>query len=88
MNYLYEEQQSVSVSLPFGVGIKVKLGKRFNFNAQFSNRLLFNDNLEGLEIFNDPYGLNGSNFLNNDMLSTLTIGITFDFWRRKCDCIF
>ncbi len=86
MNYKYEENSNLGISLPFGVGIKVNLGRRFYFNAQFSNRLLFKDNLEGIEIFNDPRGLNGSNFMNNDMLSTLTVGITYEIWKRKCDC--
>jgi hypothetical protein len=94
MHYFYAEEcatqacPQVNLSIPFGVGVKVKLGNRWNLNAQFSNRLLLADNLEGIPVFNDPHGLNGSNFLNNDVLSTLTIGITFDIWRRKCDCIF
>jgi len=87
MNFEYEQDQKLGFSLPFGVGIKVKLGGRFNFNAQFSNRLLFNDDLEGIGIFNDPRGLNGNNFMNNDLLSTLTIGFTFDIWKRECDCL-
>jgi len=93
MNYLYQEvgqtdaSQQFTLSIPFGVGIKVKMGKRFNFNAQFSNRLLFADNLEGISIFNNPHGLNGNNPLNNDMLSTLTIGITYNLWRRCPGCV-
>jgi hypothetical protein len=87
MNYLYEESQQFNLSLPFGVGVKVKLGNRLNLNAQFSNRLLFADNLEGISVFNNPHGLNGRNILNNDMLSTLTVGITFDIWRRNCECM-
>lgn len=86
MNYQYTGSQKFGVSLPFGVGLKIKLGERFNFNAQFSNRLLFNDNLEGIKIFNDPNKLNGSNFMNNDLLSTLTVGVTFDIWKKDCGC--
>ena len=87
MNYLYEENQQLSLSLPFGVGMKLKLGNRWNLNAQFSNRLLFADNLEGISVFNNPHGLNGTNPLNNDMLSTITIGVTFNFLRRRCPCL-
>lgn len=87
MNYKYNDKQSFGISVPFGVGLKVKLIDRLNFNLQFSNRLLLKDNLEGVEILNDPYGLNGSNFLNNDFLSTITVGLTFDIWKKKCDCI-
>ena len=87
MNYEYEENWQSVASIPFGVGIKVKLGGRFNINTQFSNRLLLKDNLEGIAIFNNPHGLNGSNFLNNDLLSTITLGLTFDIWRKECDCL-
>lgn len=88
MNYKYDDIQQFGISLPFGVGMKVKLGGRFNLNFQYSHRLLFKDDLEeGIALFNDPYGLNGSNFLNNDLLSTLTIGLTFDIWKRECDCM-
>jgi len=87
MNYLYEDNQQFTLSLPFGVGLKVKMGQRFNFNAQFSNRLLFADNLEGISIFNNPHGLNGNNPLNNDLLSTFTIGITYNIWRRCPGCV-
>ena len=77
----------VNLSIPFGVGIKVKLGNRWNLNVQWSNRLLLADNLEGLWVFNDPHGLNGRNPLNNDMFSTFTVGLTFDIWRRVCECV-
>lgn len=86
MNYMYENRQEFGVSIPFGVGMKVKLGGRFNLNAQFSNRLLLKDDLEGLKALNNPYGLNGSNFLKNDLFSTLTVGVTFDIWKDDCDC--
>ena len=87
MIYPYEGQTTFGISIPFGVGLKVKLVDRLNLNVQYANRLLFKDNLEGVEQFDDPYKLNGSNILNNDLLSTFTIGLSFDLWRRKCDCM-
>lgn len=86
MTYSYEDNPAFSMSIPFGLGMKVKFGGRWNLNVQYSTRLLFKDNLEGLSQYNDPYQLNGSNFMNNDLLSTLTVGVTFDFWERSCDC--
>ena len=77
---------SVGVSIPFGVGFKMMLGDRLNLNIMWSNRLMFNDNLEGKADFNDHAGLNGTNIFNNDMLSTLTVGITLNIWKKKCDC--
>jgi hypothetical protein len=75
-----------TMSLPFGVGFKAMLGDRLNLNIMWSNRLMFNDNLEGKADFNDHAELNGTNIFNNDMLSTLTVGITLNIWKKKCDC--
>lgn len=73
-------------SYPVGLGYKVMLGKRFNLNLIWSHSLLLTDKMEGLPIFNNQIGLNGSNLLNNDVLSTLTIGLTFNIWKDKCNC--
>ena len=75
-----------TMSLPFGVGFKAMLGDRLNLNIMWSNRLMFNDNLEGEADFNDHAELNGTNIFNNDMLSTLSVGITLNIWKKKCDC--
>ena len=75
-----------TISLPFGVGFKMMIGNRLNLNVMWTNRLMFSDNLEGDNEFNNPAELNGSNIFNNDMLSTLSIGITFNIWKKKCDC--
>jgi hypothetical protein len=77
---------SIKASIPFGMGMKVKLSSRWNLNVQWSNRLSFGDNLEGKREFNNPSGLNGSNIFNNDLLSTLTIGISYDIWKKDCKC--
>jgi hypothetical protein len=75
-------QQTSGFNIPFGVGIKYKLGSRFNLNAQWAHRLMLNtDKLEGIES-----ALNGSNFMNKDLISTFTIGLSYDFWKRPCDC--
>ena len=86
MNYLYIGNSSFSGSIPFGVGMKVKLTERLNFNAQWSNRLTFSDNMEGIAALNNNNNLNGTNFTNNDLLSTFTLGISYDIWRNECDC--
>ena len=75
-----------TMSLPFGLGFKMMIGDRLNLNIIWSNRLMFNDNLEGKADFNGHAGLNGTNIFNNDMLSTLSVGITLNIWKKKCDC--
>ena len=76
-----------TVSIPFGLGIKVKLGKRWNLNGQWTTRLLLADDLENVLVLNNTNKLNGSNPFNNDFLSTLTVGISFDIWKKGCDCL-
>ncbi|MEI8085167.1 MAG: DUF6089 family protein [Paludibacter sp.] len=92
MTGMYTGQKIPILGIPFGVGMKLKLADRWNLHAQWSNKLLLADNLEQntdptlSTALNNPGNLNGSNIFNNDLLSTVTIGISFDFWETKCDC--
>jgi len=80
------EKLNFMFSYPVGIGYKVMLGKRFNLNMIWSHKLLLNDKMEGLPVFNNNMDLNGSNILNNDGLSTFTVGLTFNIWKDKCNC--
>jgi hypothetical protein len=79
----------------FGVGMKYMVSKRINLNFQWSNRLLMGgsgDTMEGLTtldhgVTTDSQATNGSNIFNNDLLSTMTIGISFNIWKKQCDCM-
>lgn len=75
-----------AMTLPFGVGIKTKLGNRWNFNIQWTNRLLLKDNLEGVSLYDNPTPMTIHNPLNHDFLSGIAIGLTYDFWANDCDC--
>jgi hypothetical protein len=90
MNYKYQEGNSkkllLNPSIPFGLGMKLKLGTRWNLNVQWTTRLLLADDLEGVAEFKNPGDLNGSNPFNNDILSSLTIGISYNIWKKICDC--
>ena len=92
MTGMYTGQKIPILGIPFGVGMKFKLADRWNLHAQWSNKLLFADNLEQntdptiSTPLNNSGNLNGSNIFNNDLISTVTVGISFDFWEQKCDC--
>jgi hypothetical protein len=86
MSYKSIVSTRLNLSIPFGIGMKVKLGQRCNLNVQWTTRLLLADNLEGVKTLDNPGKLNGSNPFNNDLLSTLTVGISFDIWKKQCDC--
>lgn len=73
-------------TIPFGLGVKVKIAPRWNANLQYTARLLLGDSMEGVPLLNNPAGLNGSNFMNNDLLSTLSVGISYDILKKKCNC--
>ena len=90
---VYNKQNLPEFGIPFGVGLKIKLKNRWNLDFKWTNRLLLADNLEGyvapnvIGSFNNPNNLNGNNIFNNDLLSTFTVGISFDIWKKECDCM-
>jgi hypothetical protein len=91
MNYKYPDLKGINrlllnPSIPFGLGMKVKLGPRWNLNMQWTTRLLLADDLEGTVSLKNPNWLNGSNPFNNDILSSITIGISYNIWKKICDC--
>ena len=77
----------LNFSIPFGMGYKFKLTERLHLNLQWTHRLMLADNIEGLAQLDDPLQLNGSNILNNDHLGTVTIGLSYGLFRRKCKCL-
>ncbi|HLP05242.1 MAG TPA: hypothetical protein VK152_07420 [Paludibacter sp.] len=90
MTDVYRNQILPELSIPFGVGFKVKLGNRWNAGLQWSTRvLLHSDNLENNELYdgNVHPNLNGTNLFNNDLLSTITIGVSYNILKKECDCV-
>lgn len=78
--------QHFGAYLPFGVGFKWQMAPRVSMNIEWQHELFFCDNVEGKEELNNIVGLNKSNFLRNDLVSTLTVGIGFHFMREKPIC--
>ena len=87
INYNYLTVNMTNPSFIFGLGMKLKLGNRLNLNLQWSNRILTADDIESVAKYNNPNNLNGSNIFNNDFVSSLTIGISFDIWKKECNCM-
>jgi len=86
MNFEYDGKNIIKPAIPFGVGFKVKIADRWNIDAKWTTRVLLSDEMEGLPALNNLYHLNGSNFTNNDILSTFSIGISYDIFKKECDC--
>lgn len=73
--------------VPVGVGLKWKFAERWQLQLAWQHNIyvLNGDGLEGVvnnaqpNLLNNSYELNGSNIMNNDVTSTITLGIVFEF---------
>lgn len=80
--------------IPLGIGMKWKFADRWQLHVAWQHQIYFKDNIEGLPMFDGRqtpnaggrYGMNGTNILNNDLTSTLTLGIVFEFAKGKKIC--
>lgn len=84
--YKSEEPKSSPLTIPFGAGFKWKMADKLNFNIQYTSRWVIGDFLEGKPEFDNPIPKTTSNPMNNDRLSGISIGFSYDFWTRDCDC--
>ena len=80
----------VGVYLPVGVGLKWKFADRWQLQAAWQHNVyVYNgDGLEGLPEYNNTHDLNGGNIMNNDVTSTIMLGIVFEFGKGAKICSF
>lgn len=83
---LHDKFRKVAAYVPFGVGVKWKFAPRFNLQLVWQNNIYLTDNLEGVDALNNTYHLNGSNILNFDQTSTISLGLTIEFAKEKKIC--
>ena len=84
----------VGIYLPVGIGMKWKFADHWQLQVAWQHQIYFVDNIEGLPKFDGRqtpnaggrYGMNGTNILNNDLTSTLTLGIVFEFAKERKIC--
>lgn len=93
---LEAKKKSIAVYIPVGLGVKWKFAERWQLQFSWQHNLYVwdGDGLEGVildkegkVIFNDSYGMNGSNIMNNDLTSSITLGIVFEFGRKEHKCV-
>ena len=81
-------KNTVYVSIPLGMGCKIKIANRLHLNVQWVHRLIFDaDGLEGQADLDNKLGLNGTNIFNNDQIGTLTVGISYSLLKKDCKCM-
>lgn len=87
--------------IPLGIGLKWKIADRWQLQLAWQHQVyvLNGDGLEGVitgtkgdkaedKCLNDSHNINGSNVMNNDVTSTLTAGVVFEFGVRKKKCTY
>lgn len=74
-----------AVNIPFGIGVKYKVGQRWNLGLEFAMHKVIGDNIDSIEL-KDPYQIPSSALKNTDWFSTLTLSITYDFGFKTLPC--
>lgn len=82
----YGGSAPVAFYIPMGFGLKWKFSERLGLNLAWQHNIYMADNLEGMAVLNNQHNLNGSNLLNFDVSSQLTLGIVFEFAKEKAIC--
>ncbi|MBJ6119954.1 outer membrane beta-barrel protein [Pontibacter sp. BT310] len=71
----------LTVSVPFGVGIKYALSKHWNLGLEFGTRILFNDNMDFLS---EADGKHVANPYDKDWYYYNGISLSYTFYRANC----
>lgn len=79
-----------AVYLPVAIGLKWKFAERWQLQMAWQHNVYVDKNgdaLEGNSAFDNTYQMNGTNIMNNDITSTLTVGLIFEFGRENKPCV-
>lgn len=74
-----------TVNIPFGVGVKYKVGKRWNMGLEFVMHKVIGDRIDSIDL-KDPHQIPSSALKNTDWFSTLALSITYDFGFKTLPC--
>lgn len=74
-----------TVNIPFGVGVKYKVGQRWNLGLEFVMHKVIGDRIDNIDL-KDPYQIPSSALKNTDWFSTLALSITYDFGFKTLPC--
>ena len=78
------EAEYAGAYLPVGIGLKWKFAERWQLQAAWQHQI-YVDPIKGDEIDNSATA--NYNILNNDVVSTLTASIVFEFAQEKKRCV-
>ena len=79
-----DEKNVFTANVPFGIGVKYKLGDRTNIGVSYAMHISMSDKLDG---FKDPYGIKSSGlFKNTDCYGMLKLTLTYSFMAKCRTC--
>jgi hypothetical protein len=80
----HDKGSSAAGQLPIGLGVKYKMGDRWNLTAEWMMHFTGSDKLDGTA---DPYGIKSSGlFKNTDCYSLIGLSVTYDLWAKCKTC--
>lgn len=83
-----KNMNKIACYIPVGIGFKWKFSKHMGLNIAWQHNIYLADNLENIDEFGNTYNMNGANIMNCDITSQLTLGIVFEFAKKKKVCKF
>lgn len=78
-----------AVNIPLGAGLRYKLAERVNVGLEWSMHFSTSDRLDVSESGNgleDPFQIKGKGIKNKDSYGFTMFYLTFDVFRRPCNC--
>lgn len=85
-----DETKPISAYIPSGIGVKWMFASRWQLQAVWQQQVYITsigDRIEGNPELDNSYDLNGNNIMNNDLTSSITIGLVFEFWKKGDMCL-
>lgn len=85
-----DRKNDLALCMPIGVGLRYKLAERVNLGVEWTMRFTTTDRLDvngnGSLSLQDPFLIKGKGIKNKDSYSFTMFYLTFDVFKRPCDC--
>ena len=79
-----------AANFPIGLGIRYKLSERVNLGLEWTMRFTTSDRLDVTKTYStsleDPFMIKGKGIKNKDSYSFTMLYVTFDIFKRPCNC--
>lgn len=77
---------NVGCYVPLGIGFKWKFHDCCGLNVAWQHNIYMMDDLESRETLDNKHNLNGTNWMNCDVVGMLTVGVVFEFGKASKEC--